>query len=526
MTLAQIKTMFIEILSSWFSNKKVLDKLSENTDGNLLFDGQEIKSSSGSDITISEEDNNAIQQKDDGIFVEDKSEQIDSIHEQVNRVSIAQKTINTEHDYFYGRGNVEWVTVSGDITKYFNNNRKNTNMNINENNHIVLKAGKKYLITCEALSNTSGSYLYIKMNGTPIGEQGYHANVHQTQATALVFTEEDSLLSIVTTSNNSICFSHAWLSIQEIGHDILIDPVEHINKTQGIEDTPVGHIISHMGNKAPKHYLICDGTEYNISDYPYLAQHFKDEFGSYNYFGGDGTTTFAVPDLRGEFLRGTGTATRNTGTGVAVGVHQDGSLVNGCYATREWNFGVACGPWDYSAMTKSNMRADTYIKASVMRYTSGTTYNASEMNIGTYTTRPTNTSVLYCIKYEPTYFMNINNTGATNYSEEEQIIGTWIDGKPLYRKVLVLTTPSSVDSTKDYEIDKTYIVHNIQGYIDNGNNINHCIPLNFYVNNTYVFTRVRENLDSLNISITLSKDLSSTTNKSVYVIIEYTKTTD
>jgi hypothetical protein len=73
--------------------------------------------------------------------------------------------------------------------------------------------------------------------------------------------------------------------------------VEHINDTQSIEDTPVGHIISHMGTVAPKHYLICDGSEYNISDYPYLVQHIIDNFGTVNYFGGDGESTFCVPDL-------------------------------------------------------------------------------------------------------------------------------------------------------------------------------------------------------------------------------------
>ena len=75
---------------------------------------------------------------------------------------------------------------------------------------------------------------------------------------------------------------------------------------------PVGSVISYMGMTAPDNYLICDGTTYNISDYPFLADHIKNNFGSYNYFGGDGTTTFAVPDLRGEFLRGTG---NNGGTG-------------------------------------------------------------------------------------------------------------------------------------------------------------------------------------------------------------------
>ena len=71
--------------------------------------------------------------------------------------------------------------------------------------------------------------------------------------------------------------------------------------------TPIGTIISYMGNNPPKDYLSCDGTVYNISDYQALADFINTEFGSYDFFGGDGTTTFAVPDLRGEFLRGTGT---------------------------------------------------------------------------------------------------------------------------------------------------------------------------------------------------------------------------
>ena len=68
---------------------------------------------------------------------------------------------------------------------------------------------------------------------------------------------------------------------------------------------PIGTIIAFMGTTAPQDYLACDGTVYNIADYPRLAQFFTDQFGSANKFGGNGTTTFAVPDLKGEFLRGT-----------------------------------------------------------------------------------------------------------------------------------------------------------------------------------------------------------------------------
>ena len=60
-------------------NKDIIDKFSESDDGILLFNGQKIKG--GSDI--SQEENNAIQQKDDGIFVEDKTQEIQELQDKI-----------------------------------------------------------------------------------------------------------------------------------------------------------------------------------------------------------------------------------------------------------------------------------------------------------------------------------------------------------------------------------------------------------------------------------------------------------
>ncbi len=183
--------------------------------------------------------------------------------------------------------------------------------------------------------------------------------------------------------------------------------VEYKNKAVG---TPVGEIISYMGTIAPDNYLICNGDIYNIADYPILAQHFVDNFGSVNYFGGDGTTTFAVPDLRGEFLRGSGTATRNTGSGNNVGGHQDGTQHLG------WGLNPTESTiWiDSSILPLSGSRytinPDKQIKvnSTTGKYASlKNWYNAS--GYGTYTSRPTNTSVLYCIKYQSTYWITPTN---------------------------------------------------------------------------------------------------------------------
>ncbi len=166
------------------------------------------------------------------------------------------------------------------------------------------------------------------------------------------------------------------------------------------DSTPVGTVISYMGTNAPEHYLACDGTIYNIADYEYFSQFIKDQFGSYNYFGGDGTTTFAVPDLRGEFLRGTGTATRDTGTGADVGVHQSATTFPN---VGNYNNGNVSQIIQYYPNAEINFStgADKLTNNSKARViVSGTIDSTAVDVISAYTSKPTNTAVLYCIKYE------------------------------------------------------------------------------------------------------------------------------
>jgi microcystin-dependent protein len=60
-------------------------------------------------------------------------------------------------------------------------------------------------------------------------------------------------------------------------------------------------------------YLLCDGSVYNFSTYPYLGARFK------GAFGGNGITTFGVPDLQGRVglpFDGTGTRITTAGSGL------------------------------------------------------------------------------------------------------------------------------------------------------------------------------------------------------------------
>ena len=288
------------------------------------------------------------------------------------------------------------------------------------------------------------------------------------------------------------------------------------------DDSPVGNIISFMGNTAPKDYLICDGSIYNIADYPLLTQHFIAEFGSVNYFGGDGETTFAVPDLRGEFLRGTGTATRDTGSGAEVGEHQD--------PTRHIDIMKDNNDYLYiKGNANQSVSSSYYDKKFISTKTGVTLFNESSEWSGSgeihFSSRPTNTSVLYCIKYQIT--QNNMSKDMVNYSLEEQVIGSWINGKPVYQKTFLLDTPTKADTSTKIadltELNIEYIV-SFNGRIfdeDTGNGA----PLNGFlgfdanwrattwINNTSIY----QSLGSTFVNNKLTK-----TN----IYIQYTKTTD
>lgn len=76
---------------------------------------------------------------------------------------------------------------------------------------------------------------------------------------------------------------------------------------------PVGAILPFGGPTAPAGYLLCNGGTQLIADYPGLAA----VIGT-NY-GGDGVTTFGIPDLRGRVPTGVGTGDASDATAWSLG---------------------------------------------------------------------------------------------------------------------------------------------------------------------------------------------------------------
>ena len=171
---------------------------------------------------------------------------------------------------------------------------------------------------------------------------------------------------------------------------------------------PVGTIINFFGESAPDGYLACDGTAYNIADYPTLAAHllsFTDPT-PYEVDGDD--TKFKVPDLRGEFLRGSGTNIHtNQGSGADVGVHQDATEMADTFISFNNStnslYSIVVNPSSNNTQARIGNFDSTYRTSisSPLSYSaqlpSGDSWSETENNKGT--VRPTNTSILYCIKY-------------------------------------------------------------------------------------------------------------------------------
>lgn len=104
------------------------------------------------------------------------------------------------------------------------------------------------------------------------------------------------------------------------------------------------------------------------------------------------------------------------------------------------------------------------------------------------------------------------------YFTTEQRVGTWIDGKPLYRITLATTSPSQVDNWKVLYSGNVKAIISYGGYMVGSTTTNWAFPLNT-TNDNFWFT-------TQNGGIRMATNASGYLNKNIYVWFEYTKTTD
>lgn len=142
-----------------------------------------------------------------------------------------------------------------------------------------------------------------------------------------------------------------------------------------VNAVPVGAVNTFAMNTAPSGWLSCDGSDVSRTSYPQLFSAIGTVYGS-----GNGSTTFNLPDLRGEFVRGWD-ASRGVDTGRSFGSSQTDEL-----KSHSHTFGV----WQATTNTAHDGpgAGSTHFRST-----------QSVSSVGGTETRPRNIALLYCIKY-------------------------------------------------------------------------------------------------------------------------------
>jgi microcystin-dependent protein len=152
---------------------------------------------------------------------------------------------------------------------------------------------------------------------------------------------------------------------------------------------PTGAVLSFAMSTAPTGWLECNGSAISRSTYSSLFSAIGTTFGS-----GDGSTTFNLPDMRGEFARGW-----DHGRGVDSG-RSFGSTQADAY--RSHNHGV--NDPTHAHIVSSVATNGSFGPTGSAPYPNGTTTTSfsatgiSIQNSGGTETRPVNVALLYCIK--------------------------------------------------------------------------------------------------------------------------------
>ena len=149
---------------------------------------------------------------------------------------------------------------------------------------------------------------------------------------------------------------------------------------------PPGSIIWHSASTAPTGYVKANGANLSRSTYAALFAVIGTVYGV-----GDGSTTFTVPDLRGEFPRGWDDG-RGIDSGRAIGTAQAQAFLSHTHSFHPaYYLGSGVAGFDGNAITGNSVQGGYGNFASIPSQTTGAA--------GDTETRPRNIALLACIKF-------------------------------------------------------------------------------------------------------------------------------
>jgi microcystin-dependent protein len=282
--------------------------------------------------------------------------------------------------------------ISPPIASYSTNGTvqitQNTGINVNSGNISV------------AIDNNT-----IKLSSTPIGSVLYTDFTQSKYAT--------SIAAGIVRPTNGLNITSGELSVKVDNSTIKISPTSGLyvaggtGTTNVFDSTPVGTINWFADSVAPTGYLECNGDVFQQSLYPDLYAIIGKKFN----IGGEATTSFRLPDLRGEFIRGWDHG-KGVDTGRIFGSWQKGSIVG------HDNAPVDAPNWAAVGMVYTNGDSPQTITLTAMGLDNYNTVEYPNIGMGSATstgntatlpqfagdrgssgiTRPRNVALLPCIK--------------------------------------------------------------------------------------------------------------------------------
>jgi microcystin-dependent protein len=159
---------------------------------------------------------------------------------------------------------------------------------------------------------------------------------------------------------------------------------------------PAGAVQAFAMNSAPSGWLAADGTAVSRSTYAALFAAISTTYGA-----GDGSTTFALPDLRGIFVRGSGSQTISGTTYNKTFAAKEGDAIRNI--TGNLSFGAQMAALQTASGAFAAVTTNQYMPQQATANTLGIgSVNFSATAAGVPTSdenRPANIALLYCIKF-------------------------------------------------------------------------------------------------------------------------------
>ena len=178
-----------------------------------------------------------------------------------------------------------------------------------------------------------------------------------------------------------------------VASDVLMTPERTLQSIQ-YNAVPVGTVLHSARTTAPSGWFVCDGSAVSRTTYARLFSAIGTTFGT-----GDGSTTFNLPDLRDEFIRGANGVSRPVGTSESdsFGSHSHSGATN------------SAGAHTHSITTGNNSSGGQGVVEDAQTSPAGVTASTNSAGSHTHTfttnatggaeTRPRNVALLPIIKF-------------------------------------------------------------------------------------------------------------------------------